>query len=352
MSTASPAEPTAAADKHPRLPGEPTLPEARMHAVLPTAPVTAKVSHSELCSKGKSASYVRHVCVDVSGTPLEGAWLAGQSFGVVPPGTDANGKSHKVRLYSIASPTYGEDGEGKVLATTCKRLIGEREPQSDKDDPTDHRLFLGVCSNHVCDLRAGDPIAVAGPNGMRFLLPAEYQRLRYVLGFARLQRFGARQPPVSLSTYLSVRLIITAVVLGCHHFDQLSQVLGIGPSVLARRLEGMVESGLLRCDADRHDGRRRLYRLTPASRDLLGYIVCLSHWAGKHHLQQPSSILPIHACGHEFKPLVICSHCREPLLAHEVTPLYPHDGTLAGEPGEPTARRQRWHRGAAWRRGR
>ena len=71
-------------------------------------------------------------------------------------GTDANGKAHKVRLYSIASPTYGEDGDGKVLATTCKRLIGEREPQSDKDDPTDHRLFLGVCSNHVCDLRAGD----------------------------------------------------------------------------------------------------------------------------------------------------------------------------------------------------
>jgi hypothetical protein len=32
-------------------------------------------------------------------------------------------------------------------------------------------------------------------------------------------------------------LIVTAVVLGCHHFDQLSQVLGIGPSVLARRLE-------------------------------------------------------------------------------------------------------------------
>ena len=133
-------------------------------------------------------------------------------------------------------------------------------------------------------------------------------------------------------------LIVTAVVLGCHHFDQLSQVLGIGPSVLARRLEGMVESGLLRCDVDRHDGRRRLYRLTPASRDLLGYIVCLSNWAGQHHFKQPSSILPIHACGHEFKPLVVCNHCREPLLAHEVTPLYPDDGARVCSPGEPTAR--------------
>jgi ferredoxin--NADP+ reductase len=144
-----------------------------MHAVLPTAPVTGKVTQSRLCTKGKSASFVRHVCVDVSGTPLEGAWQAGQSFGVVPPGTDANGKPHKVRLYSIASPGYGEDGHGKVLSTTCKRLLAEREPQSDRDDPADHRLFAGVCSNHVCDLREGDPIAVAGPNGKRFLLPVD-----------------------------------------------------------------------------------------------------------------------------------------------------------------------------------
>jgi DNA-binding HxlR family transcriptional regulator len=127
-------------------------------------------------------------------------------------------------------------------------------------------------------------------------------------------------------------LIVTAVVLGCHHFDQLSQVLGIGPSVLARRLEGMVESALLRCEPDRHDGRRRRYRLTPSSRDLLGYIVCLSNWAGKHHFEQPSAIVPLHACGHEFKPLVVCNHCREPLLAHEVTPLYGQDTDVPGGP--------------------
>jgi ferredoxin--NADP+ reductase len=160
--------------------GEPSLPEAVMHAVLPTAPVTGRVAESTLCTKAKSASFVRHVAVDVSGTPLEGKWLAGQSFGVVPPGTDANGKPHKVRLYSIASPSYGEDGHGRVLATTCKRLLAEREPQSDKDDPADHRLFAGVCSNHVCDLRAGDPIAVAGPNGKRFLLPTDREAHDYL----------------------------------------------------------------------------------------------------------------------------------------------------------------------------
>ena len=170
MSTASAAN---AGTETTRLPGEPILPEARMHIVLPTSPVDGKVVHSKLCTKSKSASFVRHVCVDVSGTPLEGSWLAGQSFGVVPPGTDGNGKPNKVRLYSIASPSYGEDGFGKVLSTTCKRLLSEREPQTAKDDPTEHRLFVGMCSNYVCDLREGDAIPVAGPAGKRFILPTD-----------------------------------------------------------------------------------------------------------------------------------------------------------------------------------
>jgi len=152
---------------------EPSMPEAAMHLVPPTAPTTATVTSSALCTKGKSASVVRHVCIDVGGTPLEGRFLAGQSFGVVPPGVDANGKPHKVRLYSIASPGYGEDGHGRVLSTTVKRLIDERKPQRPGDDPDDHGLFLGVCSNFLCDRKAGDQVQVTGPAGKRFLLPTD-----------------------------------------------------------------------------------------------------------------------------------------------------------------------------------
>lgn len=174
---------TSPADSHKKqTPGiEPVLTDARMHVVLPTAPVTGVVSANQICTKGKSASYVRHVCIDVSGTPLEGSWAAGQSFGVVPPGLDERGKPHKVRLYSIASPGYGEDGHGKVLSTTCKRLLAERSPQTDKDDPNDHRLFLGVCSNYLCDLRDGERVQVAGPNGKRFVLPADRDAHDYLL---------------------------------------------------------------------------------------------------------------------------------------------------------------------------
>ena len=81
----------------------------------------------------------------------------------------------------------------------------------------------------------------------------------------------------------------------------------------------MVDTGLLLNQADLADGRRRIYRLTPASRDLFGYILCFSSWASRQHFHEPSSIRPTHrACGHAFVPQVICSHCQEPLAAREV----------------------------------
>ena len=93
------------------------------------------VVSNESCMNGKSASFVKHLIIDVTGTPLAGAYRAGQSFGVIPPGTDANGRSHKVRLYSIANPTGGEAGNPAWLSTTPKRLIDEYQADLDPRGP-------------------------------------------------------------------------------------------------------------------------------------------------------------------------------------------------------------------------
>ncbi|MCZ6459102.1 MAG: hypothetical protein O6766_07030 [Gammaproteobacteria bacterium] len=159
---------------------EPDLPTVKMNLIRPTKPATARVISNELCTRGKSASFVKHLVLDVSTTPLAGNFHAGQSFGVITPGTAPNGKAHKVRLYSVASPTWGEDGAGNVVSTTPKRLIEEFVQQSAKDDPDDHRLFLGVASNYLCDLRAGDEVQITGPNGKRFLLPVDPQAHDYL----------------------------------------------------------------------------------------------------------------------------------------------------------------------------
>ncbi|MCZ6855141.1 MAG: hypothetical protein O7G86_14625, partial [Gammaproteobacteria bacterium] len=62
---------------------------------------------------------------------------------------------------------------GNVLSTTPKRLMDEHKPQRRGDDSDNHRLFLGVCSNYLCDLNAGDEVNVSGPNSKRFLLPVD-----------------------------------------------------------------------------------------------------------------------------------------------------------------------------------
>lgn len=150
----------------------PELPAVDMHLVRPTDPVTARVVGNRRCTQSKAAGFTRHVDLDVSGTPLENAILPGQSFGVIPPGTDERDRPHKLRLYSVASPTGGEDGRGKVIATTVKRTIDEHWETG--------KLFLGVASNYLCDLQPGDEVQVTGPNGKRFLLPTDAHAWSYL----------------------------------------------------------------------------------------------------------------------------------------------------------------------------
>lgn len=152
---------------------DPTLVEVEMNLVRRKEPVKGRIVRSDLCMNGKSASFVRHVEVDISGTSLAGTFKAGQAFGIIPPGTNDRGRPHNVRLYSMACGSAGEDGNGTVLSTTVKRVIDEHKPYKKGADPDDHSLFLGVCSNYLCDSPLGTEVLVTGPSGKTFLLPAD-----------------------------------------------------------------------------------------------------------------------------------------------------------------------------------
>ena len=158
----------------------PVLPTPKLSLVAAGEPVTGTIVSNDSCIRGKSASFVRHTEIDISGTPLESNCLVGQAFGVIAPGDDDHKDPHKVRLYSLACPSQGEDGAGRIISTTTKRVIDERRAQKKGDDPDDHSLFLGVCSNYLCDLRPGDKVKLTGPNGKRFLLPVEKDAHDYV----------------------------------------------------------------------------------------------------------------------------------------------------------------------------
>lgn len=150
----------------------PTMPEVAVNLCRAKDPVRVPLTESRIVTAEASPNFVRHVTFDVGGTPLEGQLRAGQSFGVIPAGTDANGKAHKLRLYSVSSPSDGEDGQGRLVSTLVKRVLEER--------PDSHQLYLGVCSNFLCDLQPGDEVAMTGPAGKRFLLPSEPEKFNYV----------------------------------------------------------------------------------------------------------------------------------------------------------------------------
>lgn len=120
-----------------------------------TATVTGNVRVTEV---GKDYD-THHVVLDFGNQTFP--VLEGQSIGIIPPGTDAHGKSHHARQYSVASPRNGERPGYNNLSLTIKRVLEDH----------DGNPVRGVGSNYMCDLQVGDKVQVMGPFGASFLMP-------------------------------------------------------------------------------------------------------------------------------------------------------------------------------------
>jgi benzoyl-CoA 2,3-dioxygenase component A len=100
-----------------------------------------------------------HIVLDFGAMPFP--VLEGQSIGVVPPGSDASGRPHHPRQYSIASPRNGERPGYNNVSLTIKRVLSDHQGNP----------VRGVASNYMCDLKVGDKVQVTGPFGASFLMP-------------------------------------------------------------------------------------------------------------------------------------------------------------------------------------
>jgi benzoyl-CoA 2,3-dioxygenase component A len=125
----------------------------------PERPVIATVSGNLRLTEPGTSSEIHHIVLDLGATafPL----LEGQSIGVLPPGLDADGKPHRVRLYSVASPREGERPGKNNVALTVKRVTEDH----------DGKPVRGVCSNYLCDLAKGAEVKLIGPYGTTYLMP-------------------------------------------------------------------------------------------------------------------------------------------------------------------------------------
>jgi benzoyl-CoA 2,3-dioxygenase component A len=114
-------------------------------------PAVAKVTGNLRITGTEAESDTRHIILDFGTVAFP--VLEGQSIGMIPPGLDAAGQPHAMRLYSIASPRDGERPNTNNLSLTVKRVAG------------------GVASNWLCDLKLGETLNVIGPFGATFLMP-------------------------------------------------------------------------------------------------------------------------------------------------------------------------------------
>ncbi len=124
-----------------------------------TGPTAASVVGNFKVNEAGTENETHHIVLDLGAMPFP--VLEGQSIAIIPPGTDAQGKPHHARQYSIASPRNGERPGYNNLSLTIKRVLSDHHGKP----------VRGVASNYMCDLKVGDKVQVIGPFGTSFLMP-------------------------------------------------------------------------------------------------------------------------------------------------------------------------------------
>ncbi|WP_110950649.1 winged helix-turn-helix transcriptional regulator [Pseudomonas bohemica] len=85
-------------------------------------------------------------------------------------------------------------------------------------------------------------------------------------------------------------LILRDLSYGLSRFDEFEKSLGIAPSTLSRRLNGLIEAGLVERRAYSDKPARFDYLLTERGRDFRPVVLTLMKWGNKHFAGNASNI--------------------------------------------------------------
>ena len=131
-------------------------------------------------------------------------------------------------------------------------------------------------------------------------------------------------------------LILRDAFLKVRRFDEFQSRLGIARRVLAERLAGLVADGVLERVAYQDRPARYEYRLTRKGLGLYPAVLSLVHWGDLHYAGDdgPPVMHRHKACGQDFRSVLTCSECGEPVDARSVEP---HAPAGAGAIAESTA---------------
>ena len=145
-----------------------SAPKKKPHADVPVntykpkTPFMGTVTENYSLLQDGAIGRVQHITFDLSGGDPQLKYIEGQSIGIIPEGEDANGKPHKLRLYSIASTRHGDNLEGNTVSLCVRQLEYKNEAGEQ---------IYGVCSTYLCDIEPGTKVKITGPVGKEMLLP-------------------------------------------------------------------------------------------------------------------------------------------------------------------------------------
>ena len=143
-------------------------PKKKPHANVPVntykpkTPFMGTVTENYALVQDGGIGRVQHITFDLSGGDPQLQYIEGQSIGIIPEGEDANGKPHKLRLYSIASTRHGDNYQDNTVSLCVRQL----EYKNDAGEQ-----IYGVCSTYLCDIEPGTKVKITGPVGKEMLLP-------------------------------------------------------------------------------------------------------------------------------------------------------------------------------------
>ncbi|MCC6960810.1 MAG: helix-turn-helix transcriptional regulator [Dehalococcoidia bacterium] len=140
-----------------------------------------------------------------------------------------------------------------------------------------------------------------------------------------MRRTSFADMPCSVARTLEVvgewwtMLVIREAFNGVRRFDDFQASLGIARNVLASRLQGLVDHGVLERRQYQDRPPRCEYRLTEKGRELYPVLIAMLTWGDKWMAGEAGPPLKLtHACGHHPDAMLVCSHCREELDARQV----------------------------------
>ena len=115
-------------------------------------------------------------------------------------------------------------------------------------------------------------------------------------------------------------LVVREAFNGVRRFDEFQSRLGIARNVLAARLQGLVDEGILERRLYQERPERFEYRLTEKGHDLYPVLLSLIRWGDRWKAgpEGPPMILTHEPCGHDLGSEVTCGHCGTVVSAREV----------------------------------